>query len=576
MRHIRKNDRILFCFILILLVFGIYGVGNAQPEVWQLKIVETDSVEIGFIKRNNYTKTFTDSVSVISELQNILLELYGNGYITASFDSISCKREKITAFLKTGKSYYWKQFLIDIENDAIPRKLGYKPSFFSNRPVNFSEIRIFQEKVINYCSNHGYPFAFTYFDSIRFSDSTICAKLIVNKHLKILIDSIVIRGDVSINRDYLYNYLKIKPGDEYRQKSLENISTVLKKSNILRERKTYQTEFHKGEVDIYLYPEKKKTNRFNGIVGFTPESDESNELQITGELDLYLENTLKRGEVISFNWQKAESESQDLNTEISYPYLFTSPLCIEAGLELSKEDTIYLNTEATFGVRYSVIADDYVKVFVESNTSTLLTEYTEELSEDYNDVSSVMYGLGCNFYNYDYKLNPRKGYSIELSVAAGNKEADEQSDSKQFEGIATFEFYQPIARKFTLKLQNSSGLMQNKEGLYENELYQIGGIHSIRGFDEESITASLYSIMSLECRYLPGQDANVFAFFDLAWYKKDLSDDYEEDMPVGFGVGFNMQTKTGIFTLNYALGRQLGNPFNISNAKIHVAFTNTF
>jgi hypothetical protein len=50
----------------------------------------------------------------------------------------------------------------------------------------------------------------------------------------------------------------------------------------------------------------------------------------------------------------------------------------------------------------------------------------------------------------------------------------------------------------------------------------------------------------------------------------------EADYPLGFGAGINMQTRAGIFSLNYALGKQFDNPINVGNAKIHIGYINRF
>jgi outer membrane protein insertion porin family len=42
------------------------------------------------------------------------------------------------------------------------------------------------------------------------------------------------------------------------------------------------------------------------------------------------------------------------------------------------------------------------------------------------------------------------------------------------------------------------------------------------------------------------------------------------------GVGLNIDTKTGIFTLIYALGKQNNNNFDLRTSKIHVGFNVLF
>ena len=41
------------------------------------------------------------------------------------------------------------------------------------------------------------------------------------------------------------------------------------------------------------------------------------------------------------------------------------------------------------------------------------------------------------------------------------------------------------------------------------------------------------------------------------------------DTPFGFGAGVHLAVKSGVFYLEYALGRQLGNPISFKTGKIH-------
>ena len=41
-------------------------------------------------------------------------------------------------------------------------------------------------------------------------------------------------------------------------------------------------------------------------------------------------------------------------------------------------------------------------------------------------------------------------------------------------------------------------------------------------------------------------------------------------------TGGSFETKAGIFSLNYAVGKQLNNPIDFSSAKIHFGFLNQF
>lgn len=46
--------------------------------------------------------------------------------------------------------------------------------------------------------------------------------------------------------------------------------------------------------------------------------------------------------------------------------------------------------------------------------------------------------------------------------------------------------------------------------------------------------------------------------------------------PVGFGAGITFETRLGIFSFNYALGKQFNNPILFKEGKVHFGIVNYF
>jgi hemolysin activation/secretion protein len=105
---------------------------------------------------------------------------------------------------------------------------------------------------------------------------------------------------------------------------------------------------------------------------------------------------------------------------------------------------------------------------------------------------------------------------------------------------------------------------------------RIGGLRTIRGINEESIFATAWAVSTIEYRLLPEENSAVYLFVDMAWYEYDGSRGYIRDTPLSAGAGFNFETKAGIFTFNYALGKQFDNPVLLRNGKISFGFRSLF
>jgi hemolysin activation/secretion protein len=101
-------------------------------------------------------------------------------------------------------------------------------------------------------------------------------------------------------------------------------------------------------------------------------------------------------------------------------------------------------------------------------------------------------------------------------------------------------------------------------------------LRTLRGFDEESIFASTFVIPTIEYRFLFAQNSNILLFTEGAWYENNSNNSYLKDTPISIGTGINFETKAGILSLNYALGNQFGNGFDIRSGKIHFGLVALF
>ena len=136
-------------------------------------------------------------------------------------------------------------------------------------------------------------------------------------------------------------------------------------------------------------------------------------------------------------------------------------------------------------------------------------------------------------------------------------------------------YYQPLAKKIILK-SAYIGAYMNGGNLFRNELYQIGGFRLLRGFDEQSIYANMYHVLSLELRLLLDQNSYFYFFSDNGWVQTKIDNINNDDIYNGFGVGTTLETKTGLFTISYALGRHENNPIQFRQSKIHFGYAAFF
>ncbi|MEO5572735.1 MAG: BamA/TamA family outer membrane protein [Bacteroidia bacterium] len=578
------------------LIFILFLIVSANPvnAQYRLTILSYDPAQKksvdDIMKQLKINNIFPDSLSRKKQLNNVLIALYGNGYLAASFDSLVVDTTMLNAFLNTGNVYKWLRLSKGNIDEGMISEAGFHEKVYRNKTVNLNNFRKIQDRILSYAENNGYPFAEIKLDSVNASSNSISAALILKKGLFFTVDTIIVKGTSKLSEIYLYNYLGIKPHMAYNEELISRISTRLKELPMVNETRAFNVNFHEDKASIYLYLENKKASQLDGVIGVLPSNDESGKVTISGDVHVRLHSSFGYGELFDLNWKQPQPKTQDLKVKFNYPFLFSTPFGIDLNFSIYKKDTTYLELQSDIGVQYLLKGGNFVKAFYNHKSSLLLNskqfEFTTVLPP-FADVTINSYGIGLRSEILDYRLNPRSGYVIEWTASVGDKTIKENSkliyvdydsvqlNSTQYKADITSDYYLPLFNRSVLDIGAKAGFFQSPD-IFENELYRLGGLRTLRGFDEESILASRYVIGKLEYRYLIEQNSYLFLFVNGMYYESRERNDFKHDTPIGFGVGITFETKLGIFSLNYALGREFNNPIIFRSAKIHFGLINYF
>ncbi len=582
----------LFKLILLVAVFLlIHDVVYSQSIIYKAVFYSEKEIPSDILK--SYKNFQGDSSTIQNQLKLLVNDLLSEGYLAASIDSTRFSSNNVYVDLYVGSKYHWSKLDFSNLEFELIEELNLKKKKFDI--VNLNEFQKLKNEILSFYENSGYPFVSVSTDPFEIDDSVFKATLVVNKGDFYVIDSLIIKGEAKISSNYLKRVLQIEHGMPFNQKRINDIDKKINDLRFLSEIKPAEIEFRDESVDLYLYLQNKKANIFNGIIGFLPENEETGKLLITGELNLGLVNSFGRGEEIFLNWEKMESSTQKLDVGFMYPYLLRTNLGLDSDFGLYKKDSTYLSLNAGLGLRLFLSYDDYIKGYYRYKSSVRIGD-DENISSsmNYADVKSNLFGASYNLSELDYRYNPRKGIELNLFAGAGFKNIIDakniidslnlNADNKTLEVEAglDLDLYFPIYNNFVFHFGNVTRYLDqfadnNKDVVFfENELYRFGGAGSLRGFDESIFLASIYSLQNIEIRYLFEQNSAFYVFWNGAYYYKNVLQDVTEDFPWGFGIGLDFETKAGIFSLSYALGKQFDNPFEIQTAKIHFGYVSRF
>lgn len=591
----RKALFITLCFLPLLL--------QAQ---YRLQIVPVDR-DTAFIEQLRLQTDFRNQGLCEEYVNTLPALLQAKGYPAASVDSVLYNSFSAVVHLYAGEPLQWTRLNMDSVDRKILEQVNWGGKKLTvHKPVDFHQLQNLQQKILDYLENNGYPFAKVRLDSITRQANTFQAALKVEKGPLYKIDSIYNKGNAKLSTSFLQHYLGIPNGSIFRKDKLQTISKKLSELPFVQEQQPWDmTLLGTGSIlNLYLAP--KKSSQINVLVGFLPANDQlvNNKLLVTGEATINLKNALGGGETIGLNWQQVQVKSPRLNIAFAYPYLFNSPFGINFGFDLFKKDSSFVNISLLLGMQYALSSNQTGSVYIQNLSTNLLTvdtfrvKHTRQLPAE-ADVRSVNIGINYEWFNTDYRFNPRRGAEIVLNTAAGTKKINKNSsivklrdDSEpDFDfnrlydtvNLSAYQFriklaaahYFRLTRASTLKTALSGGWFQSPS-IFRNELFQIGGYRLLRGFDEESIFASRYAVGTVEYRYLLGQNSFLFAFTDFGWAKNTVPSVNISNTFLGVGLGMAFETKAGIFNISYAAGKRDDTKFNLRQSKIHLGYVNYF
>lgn len=576
----------LFRYLIVSVLIVLSAKGSAQN--YSLKLINTDSVKI--FKYLKYKNSFKAEKEITKELNKILFELRKEGHLVANIDSI--KKDSLTslAYLSIGAKYKWAKLKRGNAEMDVVSKLGYSEKLYTGKSFNYLQTAKFIEKTLSYYENNGYPFASLQLDSLTIQENTISAVINLSKNKLIKLDSILVEGDAKINNTFLYRYLSIKPNMPYNEEAFRAISKKLRQLPFLSEAKPQVIRLTEKQNKLYLFLNKKNASQFDGIIGILP--DNTGKTVFTGDVKIKLINNIFRGgETFDLNWRRLQTQTQDFKARVIYPYLLGSPIGTDYAIKIYKKDTSFIDVNNNIGLQYYFNGLNNLKVFYKQRNANLLSAnglaFTTVLP-DYADITTQSYGVGFVFEKSDYRFNPHQGIFINITAQTGNKTIKKnpkindavytnlQLKSTQYQSEGEVHGFIRIKGNSVLHLAAQYGSVFGDAPVFKNELFRIGGLRTLRGFDEESIFASTYVIPTIEYRFLFSQNSNILLFAEGAWYENNSSGNYNSDMPYSVGAGINFDTKAGIFSLNYALGSQQGNPIDIRAGKIHFGLTALF
>lgn len=544
----------------------------SAQQSWELQVVVDASSDTSILR-------FDSKGATIKEAFEQYRKLLDDGYLMANADTVVSDSTVVLHLLK-GEKFLLGDLVVTVKDDSSQSSTHVNSTF-----SRLTRDRMFERAFADF-ENEGYPFVSLHIDSLRRGAKEVRRGLrrtdvfvSLTRGPLIVNDSLYVRSAQPLPNGYISNYIDFKKDAVYNELHTQQTEGRLREISFLQVKRPPEVRFTNGKANLFVFIERKKANYFNGIAGLRPDAT-TGKIYLTGDAEVRLANAFNHGDELGVIWRKLQPLTQDLSLRTMVPYLFKSPLAVDAQVHIYKRDTSFTSVDLRGGFGVLLPRNQRLRVFVERNRTDQISSVNALGS--LSNAQQTLYGLAIQFERLDYRWNPRSGYFMQTEGALGTRvfassiqEAATPTKRPLTRIETRLDYYLPVFRRQSVLL-GFRGAALFSDSLYDNEVLRIGGLRSIRGINEESIFATAWGVATFEYRWLLEENSALYFFLDQAWYEYKSVRGYDRDTPLNFGAGFNFETKSGIFTFNYALGKQFDNPILLRNGKISFGFRNVF
>ena len=436
--------------------------------------------------------------------------------------------------------------------------------------IKINQLEGFLTKTSEDIANKGYPFNKVQLIDIKSYDQVnLYATVNIELNQKRKTDKIIVKGYENFPKAFTKHYLKYSTKDDFNLEAIKKKGEEIQKLGFVRQVKDPEVLFKKDSTITYLYLEKVKNNSFDGFIGFAT-NEENRKLDINGYMDIRLNNSLNYGEQININYKSTNDSDRFLKTNIIAPYIFNTPFALELNLDLTKKDSAYTKDKQSVGISYLINNKHNVSFHISSLNSTSSLEIANELIKDYkSNFKKIKYDF--KKVNFNDKLIPIK-FLTSVEYSSGNRKDNSGTYNQNIYLVRAFNNFN-VTEKSIIYINVESFLL-NSNNYYLNEMLLFGGINSIRGFEENSIATNKMFLINSEFRFKLNNDIYINSIIDSAYYENIIENNSINIYGVGFGL--NINTKSGVFRINYANGIRKGQDIDLKLSKIHLSFSNIF
>jgi hypothetical protein len=562
---------------ILLLTFSLH----CHSQNFELQLTGRSLTENKVIDSLNYISQHKNLKSLRTEIETTSQKLSKLGYI----------ENKVTERLQGNDSTFIARFHLGTRIKFIHIYLGANKTvanLLSPHTIQdsiflqYTEVETFLKQNTSALERIGYSLAKLQLTNIKKKRNTLFTELQFESEDQRQLNAIIIKHKNNQQKNnfpkgHLTQIRRKYKNKIFNQDIVSKIHNEFERFDFVNQIKYPEILFTKDSTKVYVYLEKRKSNTFDGFIGFN--NNDNKKITFNGYLNVTLENTLQVGEQFSLYWKTDGNKQRTFKASLELPYLFKSPIGVKGELTIFKQDSTFQNTKTEIDISYFLNYDTRFYLGYQSTISSDIQNTNDSFISDYKNsylTSELSYSKSDD--HSSLFLNKSK---LNIKTGIGKRETNDKNNNT----ITNPQFYIDLSAMHTFYLNGKNSINIRSQNHYlkstnyiTNELLRFGGINSIRGFTENSLQANFMTTILTEYRYTASPTLYFHTIVDYSRFndpaKPETIKTTDSLFSVGFGLG--LQTKNGLLKLAFANGLNNTDTLTLSNTIIHISYNVKF
>ncbi|MGZ9675022.1 BamA/TamA family outer membrane protein [Flavobacterium sp. GNP001] len=560
-----KNNLALLLFLLCTITM------SAQSFYIKFKTATTENQTLPDTLLS--LKKHTNLQSIEKRISTISQQLIKKGFLDSNIQTAV----KINDSVYSSTIYFGdriKSVVINAPNNfEIPPFSKTKKT----HTIDYEDLDQFLSNILSIYEQQGNALANIRLKNIERQKNLLQAELEIYKSSSRKLTNIIVEqaNNLQLPKSLLSQIKKKYLTKTYNKETLSNIYNQFEKLGFAKNSKYPEALLTTDSTAVYVYLEKQNANTFDGFIGFR--NNDAQKIQLNGYANIELQNILKRGEKIQINWKSDGQDQKTFDASVVLPFIFNSPIGLKTELNLFRQDSTFQNTKTMIAATYEIKSRQIITVGYQTTTSNDIQNINSVTIQDY---SNSFLTIGYKYEDTTKRLNNTEPNQLSVNFDLGKRDLNNTANpetQKQFSTSINWTYNITLSQKNNIIIQSNSYLLRSKN-ILQNELYRFGGFNSLRGFNENSLQASMATVLKTEFRTTLNTQLYFHSILDYS-LAKDKSSSLSSNSTrsrLGTGFGIGLQTSNGLLRLAFANGATLEEKFNFQNSIIHLSYNVKF